>query len=79
VPRSQRKNAVYWPHMPNAQALQVFYGTIPLILVLGGIFFREQLLLKDILTRLTKVEEKLGKVIERLVVLETRAGIVYHE
>jgi hypothetical protein len=65
--------------MPANQALQVFYGTIPLILVLAGIFFREQLLLKDILKRLSAVEEKLGKVVERLIVLETRAGVIYHE
>jgi hypothetical protein len=72
--------------MPTNQALQVFYGTIPLILVLLAIWFREQLLLKDILTRLSAldaavkaVETKLGKVIERLVVLETRAGVIYHE
>ncbi len=71
--------------MPAAQALQVFYGTIPLILVLAGIFFREQLLLKDILKRfdgleqcMGRLEEKIGKVIERLTVLETRSGVVYH-
>lgn len=65
--------------MPTNQALQVFYGTIPLILVLTGIWFREQLLLKDILARLISVEAQLGKVVQRLTVLETRAGIVYHE
>jgi hypothetical protein len=83
--------------MPNNQALQVFYGSIPLILVLGGIFFREQLLLKDILKRLGNLEARLdqfktevraefketktelSKIKERLTVLETRAGILYHE
>ena len=34
--------------MPNNQALQVFYGTLPLILILAGIWFREQMLLNDI-------------------------------
>jgi hypothetical protein len=65
--------------VPTTQALQVFYGTIPLILVLAGIFFREQLLLQDILKRLAAVEEKLGRVIERLTTLESRAGLIYHD
>lgn len=39
----------------------------------------QQVLLKDILTRLGAVEEKLGKVAERLTVLETRAGVIFHE
>jgi hypothetical protein len=72
--------------MPTNQALQTFYGTIPLILVLAGLYFREQLLLKSILDRLKAVEEGItsiegifGKIKERLVVLETRAGVIYHE
>jgi hypothetical protein len=65
--------------MPTNQALQVFYGTIPLILVLAGIFFREQMLLKDILARLQRVEEWMPKIEHRLTVLETRAGVIYHE
>jgi len=74
---------------PTGDALQVFYGTIPLILVLGAHFVREQLLLQDILKRLTNLEAALaafkdevhkdfGSVKERLVALETRAGIIFH-
>ena len=48
--------------MPNNQALQVFYGTLPLIVVILGIWFREQMLLKDILTRLGRIEERLSAV-----------------
>ena len=72
--------------MPTNTALQTFYGTIPLILVLASLYFREQVLLKDILERLgrlegcmVRIEEILGKVKERLVTLETRAGVIYHE
>ncbi len=65
--------------MPNNEALQVFYGTLPLILILLGIWLREQMLLKDILERLKGLEAKVGKVVERLTVLETRAGVIYHE
>jgi hypothetical protein len=72
--------------MPTNQALQVFYGTIPLILLILGIWFREQMLLKDILARLGRIEERLdridekvGKLETRLAVLETRAGVIYHE
>ena len=72
--------------MPTNQALQVFYGTIPLILLIVGVWFREQMLLKDILARLGRVETKIdaidahiGKVENRLTVLETRAGVIYHE
>jgi hypothetical protein len=63
--------------MPANQALQVFYGTIPLILILVGIWLREQMLLKDILERLRTVEATLVDVVRRLAVLETRAGTVY--
>jgi hypothetical protein len=48
--------------MPGDQALQVFYGTVPLILVIVGIWFREQMLLKDILARLGRIEERLTAV-----------------
>lgn len=72
--------------MPNNQALQVFYGTIPLILVIAAYFTREQMLLKDILKRLGSLENEvravraeLGKIRERLVTLETRAGVIYHD
>jgi hypothetical protein len=64
--------------MPNNQALQVFYGTVPLIIVILGIWLREQMLLKDILERLRSIETVLSKNTERLTVLETRAGIIYH-
>ena len=72
--------------MPNTQALQVFYGTIPLILVIIGYYTREQMLLKDILARLGKIEnwmsiteEWMRKIERRLTTLETRAGVIYHE
>ena len=42
--------------MPNNQALQVLYGSIPLILALVGIWLRKQMLLKDILARLGRSE-----------------------
>lgn len=69
---------------PDAQAIQVFYGTVPLILVILGVWFREQMLLKDILARLGRLEEsvaaagvELGRIRERLITLETRAGVIY--
>jgi hypothetical protein len=79
--------------MPSTQAVQVFYGTLPLILMLGAIWFRtitearmQQLLLKDILARLGRLEERidrmdgrLASVEKRLAVLETRAGVIFHE
>lgn len=72
--------------MPTTQALQVFYGTIPLILVIVGVWFREQMLLKDILARLGKIEdwmrsfeEAMRKIERRLTTLETRAGVIFHE
>jgi chaperonin cofactor prefoldin len=72
--------------MPTSQALQVFYGTLPLVGAILWAAFSQRLLLQDILKRLTaletrikSVEDKLGKVVERLTVLETRAGIIYHE
>jgi hypothetical protein len=64
--------------MPTNQALQVFYGTIPLILVLAAIYFREQMLLKDILSRLGRIEDFMGQAKERLTTLEARAGIIFH-
>lgn len=71
--------------MPNNQALQVFYGTIPLILIVVGAWMRESMLLKDILQRLGNIEtsvkeihKEISGVKERLTVLETRAGILYH-
>jgi hypothetical protein len=79
--------------MPNAQALQVFYGSIPLILVIAGFYAttlqqgrKDNLLLKSILDRLLSIEtetkeirKELGKIRERLTLLETRAGVIFHE
>lgn len=79
--------------MPTNQALQVFYGSLPLIFLIAAAFFRQQslakrdtLLLKSILDRLTAIEARLtniekdiSKIKERVVVLETRAGVIYHE
>ncbi|MBV9573201.1 MAG: hypothetical protein JOY93_04045 [Acidobacteriales bacterium] len=45
--------------MPTHTALQTFYGTIPLILVLASLYFREQMLLKDILERLGRLEGRM--------------------
>jgi hypothetical protein len=64
---------------PDASAWQTFYGTLPLILVISGAFLRSQLVLKDILERLGRIEAYMIKVEKRLVQLETRAGIIYHE
>jgi hypothetical protein len=69
--------------MPNTQALQVFYGSIPFMLVLVAIYFRNETILRDILARLTNIETTLRdwmpKVERRLTTLETRAGVIYHE
>ena len=56
--------------MPENSALQVFYGTIPLILVLLAIWLREQTLLKDILARLGRIETKIQGQSERIATLE---------
>jgi hypothetical protein len=71
--------------MPTNQALQVFYGTLPLILIVVAAWMRESMLLKDILQRLGNLEttakdihKELSGVKERLVVLETRAGLIFH-
>jgi hypothetical protein len=64
--------------MPTNQALQVCYGTLPLILVIAGICLREQMLLKDIVTRLGRIEGWLQRAEGRLSALEARAGIIYH-
>ena len=66
--------------MPTNEALQVFYGTIPLILLVTGAWLRESMLLKDILKRLGNLElavsgirDELSKIKERLAVLHGRA------
>ena len=65
---------------------QTFYGTIPLILVLLGVWFNTNLLLKDILTRLGKLETRMDemqkeihKLTQRIIALELRAGIIYKD
>lgn len=65
--------------MPDNQALQVFYGTLPVILVITGVFIRSQTtpLMKDILDSLGRVEQTLRSVDKRLVVLETRLGLIH--
>lgn len=62
--------------MPQTQALQVFYGTIPLILVLLTIWLREQTLLKDILARLGRIESKLEGHSERIAKVEERTALI---
>jgi hypothetical protein len=71
--------------MPTNQALQVFYGTVPLILIVVAAWMRESMLLKDILKRLGGLEasakdihKEISGVKERLIVLETRAGLIFH-
>lgn len=64
--------------MPDNNALQVFYGTVPLILAIAAAFLRSQVLLKGILDRLGRVENGFAQVRQRLVALDTRAGIIYH-
>jgi hypothetical protein len=43
--------------MPGNQALQVLYGTVPLIVTVLGISFRRRSLLKGILAGLIRIEE----------------------
>ena len=52
--------------MPTNTALQTFCGTIPLILVLASLYFREQILLKDILERLGRLEGRMVSIEEIL-------------
>lgn len=42
--------------MPDNQALQVFYGTIPLLLIVFAVCFRKPLLLEEIVKRLGSLE-----------------------
>lgn len=57
---------------PTQDALQVFYGTLPLVLIVIGAWFRESMLLKDILARLSKIEDRLLGVENRLTGLEKK-------
>ena len=57
---------------PDTQAVQVFYGTVPLIVVILGVWFREQMLLKDILARLGRIETKLDDHGNRIGTLESQ-------
>jgi hypothetical protein len=77
--------------MPDSNALQVFYGSIPVLLVIVSAVFQmhrdskvQHVLLKDVLDRLGRIETgqdaikgEVHGVKERLVVLETRAGSVF--
>jgi hypothetical protein len=74
---------------PTNEALQVFYGTLPLIVVVIAAWLRESMLLKDILARLGRLEtalqtfkdevrHDLSEIKQRLTVLETRAGGIFH-
>jgi hypothetical protein len=63
--------------MPTDQALQVFYGTVPLILVLVAAILQmhrdaktQQVLLKDILDRLGRIEAAVTDQNKRITVLE---------
>jgi hypothetical protein len=62
--------------MPDNQALQTFYGTIPLILVIAGVFFRSQLVWKDVLERLRRSEETLASLDKRVSVLDSRVAVL---
>ena len=44
--------------MPNNEALQVFYGTIPLIVVIMRMFFQLEVLLKGIRAALDRIDSK---------------------
>jgi hypothetical protein len=54
-----------------------------LIVVLAGIYLKEQMLLEDILARLQRIgatrADWIPKVEKRLATLEARAGVIYHE
>jgi len=47
--------------MPTNEALQVFYGTVPLIAFLISAHLRRSMLLKDILARLGRLETTLAQ------------------
>lgn len=51
---------------PTTDALQVFYGTLPLILIVAAAWLRESMLLKDILARLGKIEDRLKAIEDKL-------------
>jgi hypothetical protein len=64
--------------MPDTQALQVFYGSIPVILVIVGAIFQmhrdakiQTVLLQDILARLGRIETKLDDHQKRISDLES--------
>jgi hypothetical protein len=79
--------------MPTQYALGVFIGTLPVALLFLATWLRtmqtgkmDTLLFKDILdrlgrieTRMEKIDDKLGKISDRLTVLETKAGLIYHD
>ena len=47
---------------PTNDALQVFYGTLPLVLIVVAVWFRGSKLLNDILSRLGKIEDRLKSI-----------------
>ena len=51
---------------PTGDALQVFYGTVPLVLIVTAAWLRESALLKDILARLGKIEDRLKGIEDKL-------------
>jgi hypothetical protein len=61
--------------MPANQALQVFYGTLPLSLVVLAIGFRKHLLLKAIRSHVGRIEAALQRLDSRLVTVRTKAGL----
>jgi hypothetical protein len=52
--------------MPNSQALQFFYATMPLTLVVVAAHLRKSTLLKGILQRLTHLDVGMGAVKDEL-------------
>jgi hypothetical protein len=58
--------------MPTNEALQVFYGTLPLIAIVVAAWLRESMLLRDILQRLGRIEARLGRIEERLTSVEKK-------
>lgn len=72
--------------MPSQYALDVFIGTLPATLLFLTAWLRtmqtgktDTMLLKNILDRLEKIDDRLGKISDRLTVLETKAGLIYHD
>ena len=58
--------------MPTNQALQVFYGTLPLIVIVAAAWMRESMLLKEFSKRLDDFAARLGRIEGRLDRIEER-------